>query len=255
VFFLKKLVSAMLMPVTITFFLLLAGSLMAWSRHRARTGRIIITITSVILILLGYGAGTGTILEKLEYAYPVLDLKQARTDSVQWVIVLGGGHISDSRLPVGSQLSWEAQMRLVEGIRIHRNLPGSRLLFSGGKLGEPVSNAELMSRMAQGLGVDPNHIVLEDRSRDTKDEARIIKGMIGSAPCILVTSAYHMPRSMALFAGQGIHPLPAPVGHLTHRHERWRTDSFFPNARHLEKAELVLHELLGMASAWIMHQI
>ncbi|MCK9263422.1 MAG: hypothetical protein M0R18_06365 [Deltaproteobacteria bacterium] len=56
---------------------------------------------------------------------------------VQWVVVLAGGHVSNESLPVTSQLLDETLVRLAEGIRIQQNLPGARLLVSGGCISSP----------------------------------------------------------------------------------------------------------------------
>jgi uncharacterized SAM-binding protein YcdF (DUF218 family) len=113
-----------------------------------------------------------------------------------------------------------------------------------------------MARIATGLGVNPDDIVQENTSRDTKDEARIVRSMIHETPFVLVTSAYHMPRSMALFKAQGMHPIPAPTGHHILSDERHLSPYwFFPSTYNIMEAEIVLHEVLGIISAGIMAQL
>ncbi len=74
-------------------------------------------------------------------------------------------------------------------------------------------DTEIMSRVAMDLGPDPRDIEVESRSKDTADQARVIKSFVGNYPFILVTSASHMPRSMALFKKAGLKPMPAPTQH------------------------------------------
>ncbi len=166
------------------------------------------------------------------------------------MVVLGGGHAPDAALPLGSQLSPASQTRLIEGIRVLRDLPGSRLLVSGG-VGQRPSEAALMSAMASELGVESRRLLVEERSRDTGEQARIIRGIIGAGPCVLVTPASPMPRAMAMFRNQGIHAVPAPVGHIIHRDAPFHLSMLFPHARHLEEAEVVCHELYGLSWAWV----
>lgn len=71
--------------------------------------------------------------------------------------------------------------------------------MSGGGVFDPVSNAEIMARVAMEIGVPERDIILESKSKDTKDEARFIKPIVGNEPFVLVTTASHIPRSMALF--------------------------------------------------------
>jgi uncharacterized SAM-binding protein YcdF (DUF218 family) len=249
-FLVKKFISALLMPMTVLSAALLGGLLLAWSGRRPHAARLVLTIASILIVLSAYGLGTRSILESLEYAYPVLDIQQARSQGVQWVVVLGGGHAPDAALPLGSQLSPASQTRLIEGIRVLRDLPGSRLLVSGG-VGQRPSEAALMSAMASELGVESRRLLVEERSRDTGEQARIIRGIIGAGPCVLVTTASHMPRAMAMFRNQGIHAVPAPVGHIIHRDAPFHLSMLFPHARHLEEAEVVCHELYGLSWAWV----
>ena len=92
--------------------------------------------------------------------------------------------------------------------------------------------AEVMARIAVLLGVKPQDIRLETDSRDTADEAEIIAKMIGREKFILVTSAAHMPRSMALFRKRGLQPIPAPADFLVREAQGPDPGRFFP-APHL----------------------
>ena len=83
--------------------------------------------------------------------------------SPKWIVVLGGGHVSDPRLPANSQISAAALGRVVEGVRLHKAIPGSKLLLSGGAVFDPVPEAEVMARIAVLLGVKPQDIRLETR--------------------------------------------------------------------------------------------
>ena len=104
-----------------------------------------------------------------------------------------------------------------------------------------------MAEVASVLGVDEREMVLESESRDTKDEARIIKEMVGEDRFVLVTSASHMPRSMALFRKQGMDPIPAPVGHWVKENRSGITPgAVFPGAEGLMKAERAVYEYLGI---------
>jgi uncharacterized SAM-binding protein YcdF (DUF218 family) len=171
-------------------------------------------------------------------------MKAAESSNVQWIVVLGGDPD-------------ETVIRLVEGIHIYRNLSGAKLLVSGGNVFSSASESTCakMARIAVNLGVKPSDIVQENASRDTKDEARIIKSMIGEKHFILVTSAYHMPRSMVLFMAQGMRPIPSPTGYLIQPESHLSPEWFFPRANRIYTAELVVHEVLGIISAGIMGQL
>jgi uncharacterized SAM-binding protein YcdF (DUF218 family) len=245
VFLLKKIMSGFLMPLSILLCLFLWGLIMLRTNRTRLTAKKVLTFTFLILVLLSYGALSYWPLQELENIYPPIDIKWVRPNNIKWVVVLAGA-------------PEETYVRLTEGIRIYRSLPGTKLIMSGGKLftASPEPSSSKMARIATGLGVNPQDIVQENISRDTKDEARIIRSMIHETPFVLVTSAYHMPRSMALFRAQGMHPIPAPTGHHILPDERYLSPYwFFPNTYNIMDAEIVLHEVLGIISAWAMGQL
>jgi len=102
-----------------------------------------------------------------------------------------------------------------------------------------------MADLALLLGVNKENIILEDASKDTKDQAILIKGILGNDKFVLVTSASHMPRSMALFRKQGMDPIPAPTEHLVKERKNISPGMFFPGASNLRKVERAFHEYLG----------
>ena len=163
----------------------------------------------------------------------------------------GGRSRSDPSLPPNSQISAAALGRVVEGVRLYKAIPGSKLLLSGGRVFDPVPEAEVMAQIAGLLGVKPQDISLESDSRDTADQAEIIAKMIGRERFILVTSAFHMPRSMALFRKRGLQPIPAPTDFPVREPQGFDPDRFFPRASSLGQVETALHEYLGLAWAWL----
>ena len=98
-------------------------------------------------------------------------------------------------------------------------------------------------------------IILESKPKDTKDEALLIKPLVGNEPFVLVTTASHIPRSMALFRKLGMDPIPSPVGHSVSDNQGLSFYSFFPNAGNLGKADLAIHEYLGMTWAKLRGQM
>ena len=145
--------------------------------------------------------------------------------------------------------------RLVEGSRLQKMIPGAKLLLSGGRVFDPVADAEVMAKLALSIGVDRQSMVLETASRDTEDEAKLIKEMVGNDPFLLVTSASHMPRSMALFNKLGMKPIPAPTGYMVKETQGSNPRMFFPSVDGLRKAETAFYEYLGLAWAKLRGQI
>jgi uncharacterized SAM-binding protein YcdF (DUF218 family) len=225
-----------------------------WFTHKQKLGKIVVSIGVVFLATLSYGAVSSILLQPLEYKYPPVLTAQGVRD-VKWVVVLGGGHTSDPRIPSNSQLSDSSLSRLVEGIRLHRMLPDSELVLSGGSAFDPVPNAKVMADVARTVGVDDRDLLLESASKDTKDEAHLIREIVGQDRFILVTSASHMPRSMGLFKKLGMQPIPAPTDYWVKERQGISPAMFFPSSNGLRKAERAFYEYLGLAWANLRGQI
>ncbi|MCD6570078.1 MAG: envelope biogenesis factor ElyC [Deltaproteobacteria bacterium] len=252
-FLFKKIVEPLFYPLPLCLGILILGLLLLWFSQRRRTGRFIALMGVVLLGLLSYSAISDVFLRPLEYKYPslmsVTSLKPLSHDvsvSVKWIAVLGGGHISDPQVSITSQISEASLVRLVEAIRLYRQLSGSKLILSGGSGFAPVSDAKVMAKVACFLGVNQQDMVLEEESSDTKDQARFIKQTVGEGRFILVTSASHMPRAIALFEKQGMNPIPAPTGYLVRKPQGISLKSFCPSSSGLRKVEIAMHEYLGL---------
>ncbi len=244
-FLLKKILSPLLFPVTICLGSLLLGLFLFFLARRKKAGTFLLLFSVLVLGLLSFDPVSDSLLRPLEYRYPPLVNTQI-IRNVKWVVVLGGGHTSDPALPEISQLSHASLARLMEGIRLYRELPGSKLILSGGKPFERVADAEIMARVAVDMGAKREDLVLEEVSKDTEEEAHLIGQIVARERFALVTSASHMPRAMALFKNLGMDPVPAPTDYLVKESERTNPGRFYPRAENLHKAERAFYEYLGL---------
>ena len=248
-FFFKKLITPFLMPVPFCLALVLLGLALLWFTRRQRAGRHLATAGAVVLLLLGYGFVSGRLLSSLERRHaPVADASAA-AGRVRWVVVLGGGSSSDPDFPAVMRLSEGSLARLVEGVRLQRQLPGARLLLSGGSVFGSDPDSETMRALAVELGVDPATLDLDSVSPDTETQAEVVRARLGAEEFFLVTSASHMPRALALFRKAGANPIPAPTHFLTQNDRGVAPSAFFPSAGGLRRAEAAVYEYLGLAWA------
>ena len=244
-FLFKKIVAPLFFPVAIVLLILIIGLFLLILNQRRKTGKVFILVGVLLLGTLSYEAVSERLLKPLEYMYPPL-IHPVNMEDVRWIVVLGGGRTSDEKLPVTSQISDLSLFRLVEGIRLHREIPRSKLILSGGRVFDPVSEANVMAEVAIAIGVKKENLVLEEDSKDTEDQARFIYGMLKQERFILVTSASHMPRSMTLFKELGMHPIPAPTEHQVKARRGIVPKRFYPTADGLMKAERAFYEYLGL---------
>lgn len=260
-FIIKKICAQLISPVSLMLGISLIGLLLLVFTKRQRAGKVLVSIGLFLMLLFSYSVMPNYLLRSLEGKYDPYHIQlsnkifESESMHPKFVVVLGGGHISDPKLPITSQIGGDSLVRLVEGIRIYQKYSHVKLILSGGRGFDSTPCAEVMAHVAKELGVDENDIILESQSKDTKDEAQFIKPLVKNDQFILVTSASHMPRSIALFKKLGMNPIPAPTGHLAIRKEGLSPSSFFPGADNLRKSERIFHEFLGIAWAKLRGQI
>ncbi len=260
-FLFKKIIGSMLLPLPACLLIAFVGLFLLWRGRREMTGKILVTLGLVSLTVMSYLPMSRTMDDPLKNRFePYMAERASGADSrvareVKFVVVLAGGHTADPSIPVTGWLTCNSLLRLMEGVRIFRQHPGSRLLLSGCGAFDPVPETHVMVEVARFLGVDRRDIILESGSYDTEDQARLIRPIVGNHPFVLVTSAVHMRRSVAFFTGQGMDPIPAPVG-VTKDSEPVVTPGwFFPNVDALEDSTAAVHEYLGLAWAKLRGQI
>jgi len=255
-FLLKKIVAPFLMPVSGLLFLALAGLFCLWFTRKQKTGKVLVTIATLLLGLLSYNAVSYRLVAPLEGRHPPLTNLDT-VHEVKWIVVLGGGSCVNLELPVSTYLSDSSLFRLLEGVFIYNRLPGSKLIVSGRSgLSGVTPMAGVMANVATEWGVEEADIVVEAESKDTKDHAIFVKKIVGQDRFIVVTSASRMPRAMALFRGQGMDPIAAPTDYMVMEREGGlQPRDFFPDAGSLEKVERALHEYLGLIWANVRGQV
>jgi uncharacterized SAM-binding protein YcdF (DUF218 family) len=221
--------------------------------RRQKAGKIMTASATFLILILSLGPLPDMMLAPLENAYPpfLLEAPGAEKASGKWVVVLGAGVRTDAALPLVDQMAPASLVRLVEGIRIHKKIPGSKLILSGGVVYNNDPETKLMERIARTMDVDPKDIVLDSKSRDTEEQAEQIASIVGKDPFTLVTSAFHMSRSMTLFKRYGARPIPAPVNRITNTKPGLHPSMFYPSAGGFQKADIAIHEYLGIAWIWL----
>jgi uncharacterized SAM-binding protein YcdF (DUF218 family) len=263
-FALKKLLSASLQPWPLLLAILMVGLVLVCFSKKQRMGKAIIAASLAILALLSIEPVAWTLARPLETIYPSLLAEATQASATlpdgspapRWVVVLGGGHRDDRALAPSHQLSAPSLLRLAEGIRLQRLLPGSKLVLSGGGDGGGISEAEIMGAAGASLGVPLDRMVLESQSQDTIDEVRALRAMVGQERFALVTTATHMPRSMAMFKMAGMNPIPAPTDYLAPAQPKglYYLLGWIPHAGAGQTIERTLHEYLGLFWAKLLGQ-
>ena len=127
----RTFLSRLIMPLPV-FYMLLLAALTFYLIGRKKTSKALIYFAAFWFLIISTPPVPRALVRSLENIYPHLTEEAIMNlpDSCD-IIVLGGGHTDDMGLSANNQLSTTAIGRLTEGIRIHRMLPGSRLILSG----------------------------------------------------------------------------------------------------------------------------
>lgn len=236
------------LPVGI-FFLVLALFFLLFRQQKMAIFSLLMTLG--LFLVFGYGMPARQHIEKMERKYTPLDVKKISEQeqrAIRFVVVLGSANTTDPAIPESNQLDTASLYRLVEGIRIQRELPQTFLILSGGTNLDPRANAAVAGRVAESLGVDKERLVIEERPRDTAEEAKMLQPMLEDMPFILVTSAAHMERALALFREAGTHPLAAPTDFLIKNNGQLTSSSLVPTCGNLGLSQRMMYA--WGAQAW-----
>lgn len=254
-FILSKVLWFFIQPINLVIFLLLAG-LAAGLLGRARWTIAGATLACTLLVVCVWTSIGALMLNPLEERFP----RPALPQKVDGIVMLGGGFEASINLARGGYDLNRAGDRIVETAVLARRFPEARIVISGGAEGLLLTgeaDTYAASRLLAGLGIARERLVLEDKSRNTYENAVFTKDIVAPKPgetWLLVTSAFHMPRSKALFDKAGFATVPWPVDYRTSGHEG--VGLFQDNATDsLDNATLAIREWIGLFAYWMSGKI
>jgi len=243
-FTLKKIVSIFFMPLSIVIILFFIGLIFLFIKKYEKA-KILLSISFLVLVLIGYSPFSNALIKPLENQYASY---KNIDSSLNYVLVLGSGHVTNENISEVSQLSSSALMRINEGIRIYRQLENAKIIFSGYAGDDKVTPHAFIARdVAISLGVPKDDILTQENAKDTIEEAKTLKKTIANEKFILVTSAFHMPRSMKIFKNENLNPIAAPTDFLSKEDGKYLRE---PRAKEIRKTEVAMHEYIG--TFWYM---
>jgi uncharacterized SAM-binding protein YcdF (DUF218 family) len=248
VFVTQKIILRLLFPVSVSLLLGIAG-LILW-RRRALSFLLVLISVSWLLIMSIPLTGLWLLSPLESQAGNYADPKGLADKGVKYIVVLSGG-FRDGNLMPADKLG-RSVLRLVEGVRLWRGVPKSKLVLTGGTipgLSHDMSIAQTLSHMARQMAVPADAIILEEKSWTTEDQARMVAPIVGKSPFALVTSAFHMRRSILNFQKVGLKPIPAPCDFLTKK-ILVHYGTLMPRPRGLEFSEIATKEYV--AAWWLL---
>lgn len=246
-FLIKKIISAMIMPLSIIIILLILA--IVFYRSKRALSFSCLLLATVLLTLSTFRPFANLIMAPIENNYSAF---ARSTTPVDYIIILGCTHTTDDELPATSELGICSLQRLVEAIRIFRIHPEAQLITSGYAANDETSNAEKVKQAAMLLGVPERKIIVESFPQDTEEEAQLMAPRVSGKNVVLVTNSDHMPRAVRYFQLQGINPIAAPAGKWTkgmNNETHW--NDYVPRASYLTQTTHAWYESIGRIVQWI----
>ena len=174
-------------------------------------------------------------------------------ERVDGIIMLGGGLETIVTTERGVPALNEAADRLTTFAELARRYPQARLVLSGGTGGliyRDLDEAGVAKALLSGLGIAPERLELESRSRDTYENAVFSRDLIKPEPgsvWLLVTSAFHIPRAVGCFRRAGFAVTAYPTDYRT-RGPDDRFRGFYSSSDGLRRLDIVTREWIGLAA-------
>ena len=250
-FVLSKVLAFLVVPSNVIFGIGIVGVLLLLTRFR-RAGVRLMVFSLVLMLVVGMTPIGIALSAVLENRFPP---GKEGGPPIAGIIVLGGP-IDNRMSKARGTLSISGEVeRLLEGANLARRHPSARLVFTGGNpslFGDDPPEAAYAVQLFEQLGVPRDRIVLEDKSRNTAENAEFTRRLVDPKPgerWLLVTSAMHMPRSVGAFRKAGFAVEAWPVD--------WRT---LPDQNLLRLSRNLLggvgalngvaHEIIGLTVYW-----
>jgi uncharacterized SAM-binding protein YcdF (DUF218 family) len=244
----RWLLWSLLSPSQLLLAAIIVGSLLL-AFGRLRAGRILCLLGGAGLLVFGLLPAAHYLVHPLEARFPRTELPPR----IAGIVLLSG-----AERPAVSEAYGEPQVgahgsRYIAALRLAAKYPEARLVYTGGSRVEPGrgplgTQTAVASEILGSVGVDPDRVSFEEQSRDTCDNATNTRALVRPRPdqtWVVVTSAMHMPRTMACFRAAGWEVTPYPTDYKVVIGP-WDAGSF-QMADNLALLDMAAHEWVGLA--------
>lgn len=233
-------------PLAMLTFLMVLGGLVGWWTGGGRVSGYLVKLPIIVMVAFCIFPCGDWLIAPLENRF-----SQQLPPHVSGIIQLGGAEGVAVSAQRGEPQIFAAGGRYIKAVTLARRYPASPVLFSGGgRISHPdYREADVAASIYQSLGIAKDRVVIERESQNTFQNAVFSYQQINppaDSQWLLVTSAAHMPRAVAVFRKAGWNVIPAPADYRTggQKPELWRKpdplDQFY-------KATSAIHEYIGLA--------
>lgn len=232
-----KILQMFLLPSC--FILILLGIGLILFLLRKKSGKVLLSLGIILYYFFSITPISDLIILSLENQFKNLN---QNLESVEYMVLLTGG-VKTGDLPLSSKLTESSLFRTIKAVEIYSQSP-KKIIISGVDPITSISVAAKIGELMKELGIPEKEIILEENSKNTYQSAIEVKKIIGNKPFGLVTSAYHLPRSIYIFRKIGLNPIPVPADFKAEK--KYNLFDFFPDPENLRKCDLAFHEYFGI---------
>jgi len=251
-FILSKTLDYLVMPTTVILLFLLLGIVVRKGRWRKW-----IRVAGLVLLFL---FTNDFIANELMRAWEIDTQPYSAMEPYPVGIVLTGVMVGD-REPDDRVYFSRGADRVVHTVQLYKRGLIQKILISGGSgliSGESRPEADRFRDAMLLMGVPDSVIMLENRAQNTAQSALLVPPMIEEmgytdTDCLLITSAFHMRRSLACFRKAGFHPTPFTVDFYAGSRKRYNLKTFLlPQLDALILWHKLVKEWVGMVAYWVV---
>ena len=240
-----------LIPSNVIILIGIAGALLLATRFAPVGWRLVIA-SLILLAIVGLSPVGNALILTLEERFPAWEESRGAPHGI---VVLGGATspaVSAARNAVDLN---EGAERMTAAVELARRFSNARVIFSGGARTrfDSETEAKYALRLFESLGLPRDRVILEDRSRNTQENAALSRDLAQPKPgerWLLVTSAYHMPRAVGAFRKAGFDVEPHPVDWRT-RGMRDALRPFDTLGDGLRRTDTAVREWIGLVAYWL----
>jgi uncharacterized SAM-binding protein YcdF (DUF218 family) len=250
-FWISKLAWFVIAPDSLLLLLILCVCVLLW-RKRYRPARWLLGVIVFVLLVVGLFPVGQWVFYPLESRFPA---NPTLPESVTGIVVLGGAEDTLCS-EIWKQVEVNGRVeRLLSFLTLAKQYPQAKLVFTGGSgslLDQEFKGASVAKMLFQEHGLDLSRLILEDQSRNTYENAVCSKTLVNPDPdetWILITTAWHMPRSVGIFREVGWPVIPYPVDHWTAPGNLLEIG--FDLTGHLHNLKFATKEWVGLLSYYI----
>lgn len=254
-FILSKILWMFAAPGNFLVLLLLVAAFLALAKREGwqNAGRRLCFDVAFLMFFIAIFPVGEWMLRPLENRFP-----PAHPDHVDGIIVIGAGEnpaLSEAR---DQPIVHQSAADYLVFAELAKQYPEAKLVYAGGsslllpsdsKLGD----ADVAKQALTAYGIDVNKMIFENKSRNTHENAVEAAALVHPTPqqkWLLVTDAFHMPRSIGCFRKAGWNIAAAPANYRTAG--RLTTELHFDFAGHLGMITIAAHEYYGLVSYWLL---